>query len=777
LRTKKIFLFLVNITFGLTLSYAQMINTIAGNGVSGYSGDGGPATAAELLGPFHLSIDGAGNVLIPDYENNRVRMLNTSGVISTIAGNGVLGYSGDGGPAVAAEMYYVSCAYAAPSGNIYISDHFNNVIRMVNTSGIITTIAGNGAVGYSGNGGPATAAELHTPIGVTADAAGNIYLTDAGNACVRKINTSGIISTIAGNTIPGFSGDGGAATAAEINWPAGIVVNAAGDIFFSDWSNNCIREINPSGIISTCAGNFALGAGYSGNGGQATAAQMNSPNGIALDGAGNIYSAESGNNCIRKIIPSGIISTVAGNTIAGFSGDGGQATAAEMNASLGVAVNSAGDIYISDYDNKRVREITGSITVSVNVIAGVSCNAGNGGSAAATPSGGNSPYTYSWSPGGQTTSTATGLSARIYTITVTDNIDLTASATATITQSSSYTGTTTTTGELCFGSTNASATVIPGGGNPPYNYVWNPGGEIGSSVNGLSAGTYTVTITDANGCTGTASAVVTQPVQFGVAFSSDINEGCSPLCIQFRNSTAGSVTGIQSYVWTFGNGDTSHAENPIYCFSKSGVYSVGLTVTSDSGCSATLKTINMITVYNIPSVAFSVSPQPATILSPTIQFTSQSTDQYGRVEWEWTFGDNSDSTSTMQNPVHTYQDTGSYCAQLTVTDIHGCVDSAKECLAIEPHFTLYIPDAFSPNGDGLNDVFMAKGQYIKNFEMYIFDRWGAEIFYSNSINTGWNGTANGSSTVCQEGTYAYKILVTDSRDKQHSYLGSVAIVK
>jgi len=414
------------------------------------------------------------------------------------------------------------------------------------------------------------------------------------------------------------------------------------------------------------------------------------------------------------------------------------------------------------------------ISASVNV---VNAACGVAGSASATATGGTTPYTYSWNPGGQTTSSISGLNAGTYTVTVTDNTGCTQTAAGIITQGSSITTTTSSTPVFCNGGTTGSATVNASGGTTPYHYVWSPGGQNGSTANDLSAGTYTVTVTDETGCAVPAVATVAQASQSSIAFSSDITQGCSPLCVQFNNLTPVNTAVNTSYVWTFGNGDSSSARNPVYCYQTGGVYSVGLTVTIPAdGCSLTLNKINMITVFPSPTATFSYSPQPITIISPTVQFTDNSTGPHQLVQWWWTFGDLSDSTSTQQNPSHTYQDTGTYCTRLVVTDVNGCADTAINCLVIDPLFTLYIPDAFSPNGDGTNDVFMAKGDYVKNFEMYIFDRWGQQLFHSTTINKGWDGTYKGG-TVCQQDIYVYKILATDYKNKQHSYIGSISLVK
>jgi len=422
---------LLSIFFFSNIAKAQIITTIAGNGVNGYYGDGGPATAAEFDIPASGEADdAAGNLYVVDYENLRVRVINSSGIINTFAGTGLGGFSGDGGPATAAELHFASAVTEDPSGNAYIVDSHNERIRVVNTSGIINTIAGNGSMGYSGDGGPATAAEFNTPGSIALDASGNIYVTDELNYCVRKINTSGIISTFAGNGVAGYSGDGGAATAAELYYPNSVAVDASGNVYVSDPSNYRIRMVNTSGIISTFAGNGTNG--YSGDGGAATAAEVYNPGAVVVDGSGNLYFGDAYR--IRKVNTSGTITTFAGDGASGFSGDEGQATAAQIEGANGLTLDESGNIYFPDGD--RIREVYMSLDVSATLIANISCPGGDNGSASASATHGTTPYTYSWAPGGETTSTATGLSAGTYTVTVTDANSITGSASVVIKQPS-----------------------------------------------------------------------------------------------------------------------------------------------------------------------------------------------------------------------------------------------------------------------------------------------------------------------------------------------------
>jgi Secretion system C-terminal sorting domain/NHL repeat len=341
-------------------SKAQMIKTFAGNGTSSYSGDGGPATVAGISYPNGIAIDGAGNVYFCDRFNARVRKINTAGIVTTIAGTGVAGFSGNGGPATAARLNQPGTVALDGAGNVYFSDIQNNCIRKIDPSGVITSIAGTPVpYGFGGDGGLATGALLYHPVGIAFDADGNLFIADEYNHRVRKINTSGIISSVAGNGLGGYSGDNIAATASSLYNPADVVMDIAGNVYVSDYYNHRIRKVNTAGIITTVAGNGS--PGYSGDGGDATNAKLKNPVGIALDKYGNFYIGDGHNNCIRQVNSSGIISTVAGNTIAGYLGDGGPAILAEFNYVYNLRVDAAQNIYISDALNNRIRKTVTNI--------------------------------------------------------------------------------------------------------------------------------------------------------------------------------------------------------------------------------------------------------------------------------------------------------------------------------------------------------------------------------------------------------------------------------
>jgi sugar lactone lactonase YvrE len=423
-----------------------VISTIAGNGTQGFSGDGGPATAARLFDPEGLVVDASGNVYIADTQNNRIRKVTVgSGIISTLAGNGTSEFSGDGGPATVAGLFYPGGVAVDTSENLFIADSWNSRIRRVAASnGIISTVAGTGGgcggppnppCGY---GGPATATVLSLPHGVAVDTSGNLYVADTWGERVGKIGAgSTTISLVAGNSNQAFSGDGGPATSAAFFYPTDVAVDSSGSVYIADSRNNRIRKVVAgSGIILTVAGGYigdgglaadatllglqgivadAVGnlymadgtdnrirrvdaaagtistvagngkKGFSGDGDAATVAALNLPEGVAVDAAGNLYIADSNNERIRKVsAATGVISTVAGNGAIGFSGDGGPATAATFYDPSGVTVDSSGNLYIADIGNNRIRKVAAGTGI-ISTVAGIGTQAfaGDGGAATA----------------------------------------------------------------------------------------------------------------------------------------------------------------------------------------------------------------------------------------------------------------------------------------------------------------------------------------------------------------------------------------------------------
>jgi hypothetical protein len=339
------------------------ITTVAGDGFENYGGDGGAATAAEMNNPRAIAVDSSGDLFIADTFNNVVREVNaTTGVITTTAGDGIGGYAGDGGQATDAELLDpTGVAVDSALDLLFIADSGNNVIRQVDLqTGVITTVAGDYDLGpgYSGDGGSATAAQLNVPTSVAVDSNGNLFIADSGNNVVREVS-GGDVSTVAGNFVDGagYSGDGSAATSAQLSDPVAVAVDANDDLFIADTGNDVIREV-AGGDINTIAGDYEAGPGYSGDGNAATSAQLDQPEGVAVNSAGTeLYIADAGSEVVREV-SSGIINTVAGDNTYGYSGDGSQASDAALSNPYGVAVNGSGDVFIADTFNNAIREIT-----------------------------------------------------------------------------------------------------------------------------------------------------------------------------------------------------------------------------------------------------------------------------------------------------------------------------------------------------------------------------------------------------------------------------------
>ncbi len=325
--------------------YTYTVSTLAGNGSLGYVD--GAGASAEFKQPTGIAVDGQGNLYVLDTYNNVIRKITAAGVVSTLAGNTLAGYVD--GAASSAEFFNPFLGIAVDGqANVYVTDTYNNRIRKITAAGVVSTLAGNGTAGYAD--GASLAAEFYLPAGAALDGQGNLYIADGGNSRIRAISSSGLVSTLAGNALAGFAD--GIGPAAAFNGPFGVIVDPQGNVYVADADNQRIRKITSSGAVSTLAGNGTFGF----KDGAAASAEFNIPVGLGLDSLGNLYVSDYGNNRIRKITPSGTVSTLAGNGTAGFAD--GAAASAEFKSPYGIAVDPHGNVYVADYYNNRVRKIT-----------------------------------------------------------------------------------------------------------------------------------------------------------------------------------------------------------------------------------------------------------------------------------------------------------------------------------------------------------------------------------------------------------------------------------
>lgn len=349
------------------------ITTVAGTGAEEYSGDGHASTTAQLDAPWGIAADSSGTIYISDSGNHTVRRIDASGIITTVAGTAEFGSGGDGGLATRAQLAQPLGIAVDGAGNLFIAECLGARIRRVSASGIITTVAGTGRTGYSGDGGPAVNAQLACPHGVAADGAGNVYITDTDNQRLRKVGVDGTISTVAGNGSQGFAGDGGPAASAQLFAPTSLALDPAGSLYIADTGNNRIRKISRDGTISTVAGGGQSTLSSGNDGIQATAAVLGTPQGVAVDSAGNLYIGDTQGNHIRRVSPDGIISTIAGRALygylayfdgnmdlylRGYTGDGGPAITAQLGMPYGLAVDADSNVYVADLPNSAVRVLS-----------------------------------------------------------------------------------------------------------------------------------------------------------------------------------------------------------------------------------------------------------------------------------------------------------------------------------------------------------------------------------------------------------------------------------
>lgn len=738
--------------------FSQIITTVAGNGISGFNGDGIPATAAELYFPEGIAFDKVGNLYIADSYNSRIRKIDTLGIITTVAGTGSNGFNGDGGLATAAQLYFPSDVAFDSYGNMYICDTHNDRIRKVNTSGIISTVAGNGFNspnngGFAGDGGYATSAELYWPGFVKFDMMGNMYISDDLNDRIRKVNTAGIITTVAGAGNGGYVGNGGVpATTANLTSSTGTTTDGMGNLYISDGDFNQVKVVDTSGIINAYAGNSNFGS--SGDGGTAILAELAAPLGLAFDFSNNLYVADNYNSKIRQINSSGIITTIAGSGSWGYSGDSGLATLAKLNQPFTIAFDKSGNLYISDEYNHRIRKVTLSCTSPVLSIAGSGKHICKGDSVTLNAYG---AFAYSWASINNNSPiiTISPPASTTYTLLAATGT-CTASKTATIIVNPLPIITVTGNDSICKGSTS----LLSATGAVSYNWVPNNGLNNVNTANVLASPfqtqTYNIIGQDVNNCIDSASFklnVIPLP-QLQII-------GTQSFCI--GQTTQLTASGADQYVWS-----------PI----------IGLTNTTGSQVTTS---VNSNTTYNIVginngmckdsiSIPITVFPLPTVSLSAPdsiCQGQEFKIAAMGNGDFSWSTASGLSCTQC-SNPDVILQSNTQYI--VTITDVNSCTNKDSILIKINPSCgNIVIPNIFSPNGDGINDLYSIKADNIQSFQFEIFDRWGNKIFESTNSNE-WNGK-NKTGEPCSEGTYFYIIRIQKYSGENKDYKGFLTLVK
>jgi gliding motility-associated-like protein len=400
---------------------------------------------------------------------------------------------------------------------------------------------------------------------------------------------------------------------------------------------------------------------------------------------------------------------------------------------------------------------------------GITCNGLTNGSATVTYTGGNGPLTFSWSPGGQTTATISNLAAGTYTVTLKDSLGCTTKDSAKVVSPTVLGLTNSSQANTTCGLTNGSAQVTATGGTPGYTYSWNPSGQTGSFASALAAGSYTIVVKDSHNCQATSTVTITGSSPAAQAsFKGMDTTGCEPLCVQFLNTTPGT---LNSLTWNYGDGTTGTMNQTSHCYTSPGTYSVSISTSDMNNCSSSSTHAGMVHVFPKPHVAFTASPGFAVTPNQQIHFTDQST---GPTSWSWNFGG---AFSSNQNPVHTYTDSGSYWVTLVITNSYGCKDSVKELVIVRKENAFLIPNTFSPDGDGKNDLFEIKADAYPQFQIDIYDRWGVLVFSSNDITKSWDGKVMHTGREAVMGTYYYVLSLGSPSSQTKNYNGFLTLFR
>ncbi len=792
----------------------QYAYTIGGNGtnLNSYNLNGGPSHCTGIPYPQGVCMDGG---FIYFTVSNCVRKIDVANwTIFTVAGSDTYGHAGDGSSALGAELKSPYDVCMDNNHNLYITEWGGHYIRKINTvNGIISTVAGNGTGGFSGDGGPASSASVNRPQGICCDAAGNIYFADTYNSRIRKIDVAtGIITTIAGTGATSYSGDGGPAANAGVPYPVDVSIDGAGDIYFIEvFSGNTsrVRKINATtGIISTVAGNGSYS--YSGDGGPATNAGLFDPSGIFVDAAGNIYLSQYDDSRIRKVdVNTGIINTIAGTGVAGFGGDADLALNATIHNPMGLCVAANGDIYFADNANHRIRTISTVMKAPPSITATVSIAASTTAICTGTPvtftrtltgNAGNEAVTVNWQVNGVTVSTTPMdftsstlnngdiVTCRVIISSCNNKYFITSNAITIV-----YGGPSTPPGisirsddtTICNNQlVNFTATPQNAGTNPVYQWKVN-GTNTGTNSPSFSSSllidgdkvSCVITSDPLSTCGSTLNAssdTITIIVSAGPGPAVSIMPSTDGICpgtaISFTATTQ-NAGNSPSYQWKV-NGSPVGSNSPVFTYNnfQNNDQVICQVSSSAGGCSGNpvSSAVSIVTVKTVPVI--SLNPAD-TIVAPGSQVQLR-VDVSGPIaSFQWTPSISLTDPASM-NPLTVALTDDTKFTLLIISD-GGCTLTKESNIKI---FTkLYMPSAFTPNGDGLNDVYrIPPGVQLRLKNFSIYDRWGTRIFNTTDINKGWDGTISG----MKKDPGVYVFIVSGADDKGAVFLkGTFVLVR
>lgn len=637
-----------------------------------------------------------------------------------------------------------------------------NILCNGNLTGDATASAagGNGPYSYAwspSGGNAATEANL---------GAGSytVTVTDANTctatATVTLTEPPLLTSSIAGTDVLCFGGTTGSATIT----PTG----GAGNNTYA-WSPSGGNAATATGLAAqsyTCTVTDANGCTTS------QSVTLTEPSAITATSSQVDELCNGGNNGSATVVPSG----GAGNYTYSWSPSGGNsATAPNITAGpYTCTITDANGCTLTQTFSITQPQ---AITVVSGSITNVACFGGSTGAASVNQSGGTGPYTYNWSPNVSTANNAGTLSAGNYTVSVTDANGCSSSIVLTVTEPPLLTlQASASPGMICSGQ-QVTLTANGGGGVQPYLFGWMPGNMTGSTqtVIPTATTTYSVGVADANGCTASATTTITVNPVPAAAFTSNIVAGCTPVCVNFADSSSVPAPGvITAWNWDFGDGNTSTQQNPQHCYTTPGMYTVILQVKTSDGCIHTVTMTNYINAWVVPLADFTAGPQPTTVFNAQIHFTDLSVNA---ASWQWSFGDVLNSGSTVQNPTFSYGQPTCYTVQLDVASTNGCTDTDTMSICIDPDVSIYVPNAFTPNGFGANEIFIpvCVGIDPQKYQFWVFDRWGNQIFSTNDLNTGWDGRTNG--RTCEIDTYVWRVYAWDVNGNTHTRMGAVSLLR